>query len=1067
MKIARALYASIIKYCYPLLIAAITLWISATSYTSGTWLSGWDTLHPEFDFALNVERVINGVWREEQGLGALAGHSHMSELPRYVLLYLTSFVFPDHFLRYFYTYLCFIVGPLGIYWFVKEMLKKPYAAFLAALFYIFNIAVFQHFSMPFEMFTTQYGLLPWLLLFALRCIKTGKKKDRVIFSLLTLFAAPMAYAAQLWHVYFIALCLSVAGWSFFSHRKNVRLAMQRIGVIIGLTLTINAFWLLPHVYHIIHQAEWVTRSQINWLFSDRIFLLNKARGSLADVAVLQGPLTDFMHFDGKDFIPVFDEIQPHWENPAIRTIGYALFVIALTGIFATLRGRHKKLLPVIPVFLFSLVFMTSMNPPFDSFFNWIRDRFPVLREALRSPYTKFSLLLLFANSVFFAAGIAWLLDRISIRLRMLFVSMIALLLMIYQWPLMQGRLINEQMKVQIPQEYFALFSYMHKQPKDAHVAVLPAHTFWGWEYYRFGFQGAGFLWFGIPQTTLVRDTDRWSKHNENFYWELSHTIYASDPVRFNNILEKYQIEWLILDRNIVAPDIPKAVSHDKTNALLKTMPAVQKAATFGNIDLYHVTLSERQDGFKFITDAVELSPTYVWNDHDIAYDAHGTYIASNGNSQTGVYYPFRSLFTGKAANERMFTINEQKGSYVLTPHTTGNDMPAENVPTNQWHLQVPAGDDSLQEITGGRVIRRVYDPEILIDGKTVQKEGELTFETIPAIQVSVPKIRGLYSFENSLASQSYQPRQCGRQTGGDISSTITEDGFRRLSALDDGICIDVAVTGIPHRYGSLITFTSRNLRGSPLLFSVENTDNQRRELLVKVAVESDQSGNNPITSSFLIPPLDLSGQGYALIFENESIGGIQTVNDVGNVRIQPFPYNLVSGIRFVREQEQPKQQILVYSQGFDKGWSVYRVRCQKPDVRPRPPDVEPIGDPPASLGEALRAGAGGFQMYALGCQVKRTLPMLFGEQLTDHVLVNNWANGWKLQNAEFRMQNSEFVFVYMPQYLEYAGFAMLAGVAFWLWRYPPTMKQMNKKIAPEQPVTASPSDQKDLLSMLW
>ena len=181
MKIARALYASIIKYCYPLLIAAITLWISATSYTSGTWLSGWDTLHPEFDFALNVERVINGVWREEQGLGALAGHSHMSELPRYVLLYLTSFVFPDHFLRYFYTYLCFIVGPLGIYWFVKEMLKKPYAAFLAALFYIFNIAVFQHFSMPFEMFTTQYGLLPWLLLFALRCIKTGKKKDRVIF----------------------------------------------------------------------------------------------------------------------------------------------------------------------------------------------------------------------------------------------------------------------------------------------------------------------------------------------------------------------------------------------------------------------------------------------------------------------------------------------------------------------------------------------------------------------------------------------------------------------------------------------------------------------------------------------------------------------------------------------------------------------------------------------------------------------------------------------------------------------------------------------------------------------
>lgn len=1035
------LFNKLKHYFYPLIIAAITLWISATSYTPGTWLTGWDTLHPEFDFALNAERIINGVWREEQGLGALAGHSHMSELPRYIILYLTSFVFPDHFLRYFYTYLCFILGPLGIYWFVKEVLKKPYAAFLAALFYIFNIAIFQHFSMPFEMFTTQYGLLPWLFLFAMRSVKAGKKKDMVIFSLLTLFSSPMAYAAQLWHVYFIALCFSVIGWSFLLHRKSISMAIRRIGVVMGLTLAINAFWLLPHVYHIIHQAEWVTRSQINWLFSDRMFLLNKARGSLADVAVLQGPLTDFMHFDGKDFIPVFDAIQPHWEHPAVRAVGYGIFLVVLTGIAGVLRGRHKKLLPIIPVFLFALVFMTSMNPPFDSIFHWIREQFPLLREALRSPYTKFSLLLLFANSVFFGSGIAWLLDRLSVRFRVLMVSIITLILMLYQWPLMQGRLINEQMKVQIPQEYFALFSYMHKQPKDAHVAVLPAYTFWGWEYYRFGFQGAGFLWFGLPQTTLVRDADRWSKHNENFYWELSHAMYASDPVRFSNILEKYQIEWLILDRNIVAPDIPKAVAHDRTNALLATIPAVQKAATFGAIDLYHVTLSARPDGFQLITDAIELAPTYVWNDHDTAYDTYGTYISSNGNSQTDVFYPFRSLFTGKAKNERTVTIEEQEDAYIVTPLTSDNNISGEYDPAIiQWRLAIPVADDSLQEITGARVTRRVYDPEILIDGKPVQKEDGLMFETIPAIQVRVPKIRGLYSFENSLASQSYQPRQCGRQTDGDISSMITSDGFRRLSALDAGICIDVAVTGIPHRYGSLITFTSRSLLGSPLLFSVENTDNQRRELLVKVAVESDQSGNNPVTSSFLIPPLDLSGQGYALVFENESIGGIRTANDVGNVRIQPFPYEVVSGIRFVREPAQSKQQILVYSQGYDDGWRAYRVRCQISDAR--------------------------FQISILGCQMKKALPLLFGERLTDHVLVNNWANGWKMSEQQTANSEQQFVFVYIPQYLQYAGFAILVAVAIWFWRYTP-LKHTYHKTQSEQPVTTSPSDQITVLATLW
>ena len=31
-----------------------------------TWLSGWDTLHPEWNFSLAFERIFNGVWRTDQ-----------------------------------------------------------------------------------------------------------------------------------------------------------------------------------------------------------------------------------------------------------------------------------------------------------------------------------------------------------------------------------------------------------------------------------------------------------------------------------------------------------------------------------------------------------------------------------------------------------------------------------------------------------------------------------------------------------------------------------------------------------------------------------------------------------------------------------------------------------------------------------------------------------------------------------------------------------------------------------------------------------------------------------------
>ena len=82
------------KNLYPILILGIVVIISALTFKHGTFLTGWDTLHPEFDFGLNFERMINGVWREEQGLGALAGHTHMADLPRVGFLWVLHFVLP-------------------------------------------------------------------------------------------------------------------------------------------------------------------------------------------------------------------------------------------------------------------------------------------------------------------------------------------------------------------------------------------------------------------------------------------------------------------------------------------------------------------------------------------------------------------------------------------------------------------------------------------------------------------------------------------------------------------------------------------------------------------------------------------------------------------------------------------------------------------------------------------------------------------------------------------------------------------------------------------------------------
>src|SRR3972149_2318830 len=109
---------------FPILIIFITGLISALNYTPGTFLTGWDTLHPEFNFGMSFSNILFGVFRTDQGLGAVAAHAHMAELPRIILLWLFSFVFPLSFLRYSIVFLAFILGPLGVYFFTKHILKN-------------------------------------------------------------------------------------------------------------------------------------------------------------------------------------------------------------------------------------------------------------------------------------------------------------------------------------------------------------------------------------------------------------------------------------------------------------------------------------------------------------------------------------------------------------------------------------------------------------------------------------------------------------------------------------------------------------------------------------------------------------------------------------------------------------------------------------------------------------------------------------------------------------------------------------------------------------------------------
>lgn len=679
------------KDLFPFFLTLLVLILSLLNYQPGTWLSGWDTLHPEFNFTLNFSRVLSGVWRQEQGLGAVAAHSQMADLPRLILLLPLSLIFPISSLRYFYIFLNLILGPLGVYFFLEKIIfrnqdgLKKVAAFLGSLFYLLNLGTLQHFYVPFEMFTTQFAALGWLFLFASLFIKSGNHKFIWFFSLTTFLATPMAYAATLWYVYFLAFFLYLFFFSVFLKTKNISFYFKRVLFLLGATLIINSYWLLPNLYFLKNHAQEVPQAKINRLFSEEAFLNNQEFGDLKNVAILRNFLFNWQEY-GKNgqFVMLLDEWARHLKKPFVLSIGYAIFALIIFGIILAIWRKEKGALAILPVFCLALIFLLNNTFPVDKIFLFLQNNLPLFREILRFPFTKFSLLLVLTEAVFLAISLnffgEYFLNLIKKERFVVLcqVILVTFLLTYFMWPAFKGNLVSPSLRIKIPQRYFALFAWFKSQPDKGRIAVLPLHSFWGWEYHDWtttsagpSFQGAGFLWFGIKQPLLVRDFDRWNQANEEFYREISYAVYANNLNLFEKILEKYQIRYLLLDKSIIAPGKevdPKILYFGEIEKLLASSGKIKLAKSFGfGLDVYQTDLKTKpQDFVYFLADFAQVEPRFAESNFDQAYADLGPYVTQMKDSLpqnlaiNSFHYPFRNIFAAESVLPKRLEIIKNK-----------------------------------------------------------------------------------------------------------------------------------------------------------------------------------------------------------------------------------------------------------------------------------------------------------------------------------------------------------------------------------------------------------------------
>lgn len=637
---------------YPLILVLISLIICITNYKLGTFLSGWDTLHPEFNLGMYWQRITQSVWQEHQGLGAVATQAHAAEIPRMLFVWLFTTIFPLSFVRWAYFLLSLVLGPLGIYYlskyFLSEYKNGHKYAFVGSLWYLLNLGTMQHFYVPLEMFAVLYAFIGWLFLYLSKYLRHGNKSDLVIFSLLTIFSSPMAHTSTLWFIYALFLGIFMAVVSIISWISKLGLGALRRSVVAGLlTILLNLYWLLPNLYFIFNHAEDVKNAKITRLFSEEAILHNQHYANMLDISILKAFLFDWsVHVDGL-FIKIFDRWEIHLSSFLISALGLLIAIVVLYGALLTYKSKSKDLfLSFFFMILISIFFLSMDTPPFGFLYDYIQESLPLLKEALRFPFTKFSIPFMMVYAVFLSYGLLQLrsaLAHLNIKVKdYIIISSLSVFIILFAFPAFSGNLIGDIDKVKIPQYYSDAYEYINKQESNSRVATLPAHYLFGWVYYDWidngkvdsSYQGAGFSWFLSDNPILEREFDRWYPTNEEFYNEYQYAIYSKDVELLDYLIDKYQLGFIVLDESIIAPFSERSLFYADSKDLLSKSSKVYLDKTFGKLSVYKTRSSESIGSYVYTPNSMAFtSSKYAYSNIDPNF-----YVSNNLGSYQTVYY---------------------------------------------------------------------------------------------------------------------------------------------------------------------------------------------------------------------------------------------------------------------------------------------------------------------------------------------------------------------------------------------------------------------------------------------
>lgn len=965
----------------------LTLYIGYVNFTPNLYLSGWDNLQTELNPLLGMKRALFASWQEYQGLGLTSGMAHASDLIRTFISIILALVFPQSMVRYIFHVLMFYIGGAGAYKFFSHFNhshSKRIFPFLGALLYMLNFGTLQLFFVPYEAFSIFYAALPWeLWIFTSLLVPSKKvgKWDLFIFMIINLLATPQSYVQTLFVVYVLIL-VSITVWTFFTNVNKWGVFLRATSLLL-LICVINLFWILPQIYFLKTSGAVVQASKINQLSTETTYYQNFEKGTLDNLLFFRGFYYDLF---SKDNQLLFFPWKMHFQNVATVYIGTVFFTFMLIGVITKKKNMSIFLIP----FFMVTIPLLNRTPLFSQINELLRES-PFISQIFRSPFTKFIIPYSLLFCFFFTVGVEKVCSLIKQAYFRYLVSILILFAIIFQsLPVFHGYLFSSEMKVNMPNEYHQAIEYFKKQDSNKRIALLPEYTFWGWFLTRWGYNGSGFLWYGIEQPILSRTFDVWSEKNEGYFWELKYAIESKDSELFQAVLSKYNVSYLLIDKTLLpVTSTTKGMQYKKIEQIIDSIPAIHQTFKKGGIEIYEI--KSNTDMVQIINTPISVNPVMNKADMDIAFYENSTYISpENDTVDEPIIYPFLDLSSQTYSTQPNWTLTENSTMFQLASNMTFDYKKYDvNVSTDIFEYE--SLNDSGKFTTASAVIDYGID-----------ESGKLL--------VNIPKVLIKTYYPNDFFIEKCDSGKKGRAAVNKTSSSLESQAFDGAA-----LCFSVSNDHLNQGESYLIAISAEQIQGRPLLFYVLDKTNKESVL------EDRLRNHSPYL--YIIPPRDDNSLGYSLTFQANSYMGSMTQTSIKNVSMYIFPFKIINSMKFIPKAKandinndffvwvdwkknnyysysikninlsSDSQKTVVLSQAFDPGWKAYLFESVKDELS----------------------------------WIKTYLPFLFGREIKEHVLVNNWANGWNLTNLNLKddTPNTHIVIMFWPQYLEYIGFFVL------------------------------------------